>query len=286
MGASDTPNKTEEQVTADALKQQMRVSSNWTNLMLASQLFFSCSLFYSTSFLFLVVHSMFVFFGIAGLARKSKCLLFTHFLYTTILSFFLTFGLCYALMAGYYIPLFIVPFAFAFLLIQSVGMRHERALMVLISLEQEMNANSVESGLNQPLQSVQQDQSIPEEQRPFLVYEQPRPMTEEEEMQHIIALIDAQNQTSSETVVPPVSVPAQTPAEYAPTMPQYPFVFPQQNQQAQQPPQPFVYVPYQINPATGEQGYYPAPMMYPGMPFPQPYPAMMFVPPTNPDNKQ
>jgi hypothetical protein len=280
MGASDT-NKTEEQVSADALQHQIKVSSTWTNVMLASQLFFSCSLFYSTSFLFLTVHSMFVFCGIAGLARKSRCLLFTHFLYTTILSFFITFSLCYAIMAGYQIPLFIIPFAFAFLLIQSVGTRHERALMVLVSLEQEMNANSVESGLNQPLQSVQEDKSVPEEQRSYFVLQEQPTMTEEEEMKHIIALIDAQNQASNQ---PPVSVPTQTPAEYASTMPQYPFVFPQQ--QPQQPPQPFMYVPYQINPATGEQGYYPTPMMYPGMPFPQPYPAMMFVPPTNPDNKQ
>jgi len=179
-------------------------------------------------------------------------------------------------MGGYTIPLYIVPFGLAYLLIQSIGLRHQRALMVLIALEQEMQEASVESGLQQPLYSQQPPvvSYESEEQQPFLSYNQ-QPLSEEEEMQHIMAIIDAQ----ASAPVQPVPVPA--PAGYTSAMPQYPFAFPPQ----QQDQQPFVFVPYQVPAsATEHQAYYPSPMMYPGMPLPQPYPAMMVMMP--PPDKQ
>jgi len=183
------------------------------------------------------------------------------------------------IMAGFSIPVYGIPFGLAYLLIQSIGIRHQKALMVLISLEKEMSEVNVESGLQQPQQTPVVTYAS-EEQQPFLVHNQQ--LTEEEEMQHIIAMIEAQNTPSSEQQVNvPVPVPSPVPAAYASTMPQYPFVFPQQQQ-------PFVYSPYQVNPVAAteqHQAYYPSPMMYTGM-LPQPYPAMMVMMPPNTNTKQ
>jgi len=150
--------------------------------------------------------------------------------------------------------------------------------MVLLSLAQEMKEVSIESGIQQP--PAPTVSYVSEEYQPFLAQEQQQQqLSEEEELKQIIAIIDAQNAAQANS---PVPVPA--PAGYTSAMPQYPFVFPQQPQQPQQ-QQQFVYLPFQPTPAADQhQSYYPAPMMYPGMPLPQPYPAMMVMMP--PDNKQ
>lgn len=275
MGASDTNNTTNNNesgnTTSDveAFKHQLKVSSTWVNVMLATQLFLSACLWYNTSFWYLITHSFFVFIGIAGVARKARGLIFTHFVYTSMLTFFLLFILGYLIIGRYPIPIYAVPFGLAYLLIQSIGIRHQRALFLLISLEKEMSEVNIESGLQKSHQTPVATYDS-EEQQPFLVYNQ-QPLTEEEEMQQIIAAIKA----SEQQVNVPVPVPSPVPAAYASTMPQYPFVFPQQ--------QPFVYSPYQVNPVTAteqNQVYYPSPMMYPGT-LPQPYHAMMvMMPPT------
>jgi len=255
-----------------ALLHQLKVSATWVHVMIASQLILSASIWYQTYFVFLIVHTLFVLFGLAGVSRRSKILIFTHFVYSSTLSFLLIFSMCYAIMTGYPTDFYVIAFAVAFLLIQSVGMRHERALLALIPLAQELE--NVEAGYV-PLSSVESA----EEQQPFILsYESQQQLTEAEQMQ-LFAQMDAS--ASEKKAVPSPATPQQT-AVYEPvsTMPQYPAMLPSFPGQ-----HPFLYVPFHVNPngmAQAASSFYPAPMVHPQM---MPYPPVMIPPATSYNNK-
>jgi len=264
----------------ETLLRQLKVSSTWVNGMLASQLFLSIAVLSQTFFLYLIIHTFFVFIGMAGVIRQSRGFLFIHFVYSSALTFFLTIILCYCIMAGFPLAFYTLAFGIAYVLIQSVGMRHERALIVLIPIAQEMARSDIESAVVQPVTIA----TVPEEQQPFMMYDnqyqQQQPLSEEEEMQQIIAMIEVTEQQSQQQQQQQ-SQPQPAPVS---TMPQYPFMYPPQHAGQQQ--HPMVFAPYQ--PMTGaeqqQQGPY-YPMMYPGMPYPHPYmmPPAMF---NNAPNKQ
>jgi len=239
----------------EALLHQLKVSCTWVLIMLSSQLALSAVVWMREMVVFLVVHTLFVAAGIIGVQSKRNCFLRAHMIYTIMLS-----ALIVVVLLSEKMQFFKLAFLVAFVLLQAVGIKHERILMLMFPLAEELHGVELEAG-------------NAEEQQPLTAQEAPAHAQEEDqELQHMIAMIQAMEQQNQQNVVPQTQSPAgENEQTYA--MPQYPNMLPVYF--SNQPQQQFVYVPFQVTPG-GE--YFQQPMMVPP-------PPMYYSPTASLDNR-
>jgi len=242
---------TAEEAVEDALTQlkvQIRWSSMWVNYMLAVQVLAS---FWFPSNLLFIVNLIFNFVGLVGVQRQKRGMISLHFGYTIGLHCIAWFIVFYTM----FYATFVSILALAFCLVQSIGLRHERNLLSLLTI--------VPATLEQiAIEEQQQQQDT----------ENTVPQTEQPEVQIAPAMPSfTYGVYGQQPGMEQPMYPGMYPGFY--TLPQGYFPYPQQPSQSQQ----------QQMPAFPGYPFPPQGFVFPSFPVPPPHPVDI---PVSEDNKQ